>query len=294
MKISLLGGDLRQLSAAKRLSFYCDDIAVFGIEPTATFEFSGRFCEDIDEAIRGANAVILPLPASVDGKTLNCPRMPSGEAPTLKEILGKIPRETMIIGGRMPDSFKKVSEDTGHRLADYFESEKFQIRNAYITAEAALSIAMNTLDVNIRGSRICVTGFGRISKYLVNLLLSMGAYVTVAARKESDLAMAEGLGCDTLRIMEDRAWYSKLTAGYDVIYNTVPARLFDKEFLKAVDKRTFMADLASAPGGIDVVAARELRSNVTWAGSLPGKYAPASAGRIIAECVIEILEEVGL
>jgi dipicolinate synthase subunit A len=48
-------------------------------------------------------------------------------------------------------------------------------------------------------------------------------------------------------------------------------------------------ELASSPGGVDVCAARELCANVMWAPSLPGKYAPESAGRIICECVLDVL-----
>ena len=44
------------------------------------------------------------------------------------------------------------------------------------------------------------------------------------------------------------------------------------------------------PGGLDVTLAKKLRSNVLWAASLPGKYAPESAGELIADCVIDILE----
>ena len=53
-------------------------------------------------------------------------------------------------------------------------------------------------------------------------------------------------------------------------------------------------ELASAPGGVDICAARELSSNVLWASSLPGKYAPYSAGALIAECVKDILLSEGV
>ena len=79
--------------------------------------------------------------------------------------------------------------------------------------------------------------------------------------------------------------------GYDIIYNTVPSLLFDCAFLEQVDKKTFIIELASAPGGIDVCAAKELGSNVLWAASLPGKYAPESAGKLIGDCVNRIVEK---
>ena len=86
-----------------------------------------------------------------------------------------------------------------------------------------------------------------------------------------------------------------MARGYDVIFNTVPFWLFGRDFLEKVDSETVLIELASAPGGIDVCAAKELRSNVLWAASLPGKYAPQSAGLLIASCVEDILKrEVGI
>jgi dipicolinate synthase subunit A len=122
--------------------------------------------------------------------------------------------------------------------------------------------------------------------------MAIGARVTVAARRESDVSFAESLGCESKRITEGVSWWSDLTRGYDVIYNTVPTWIFGRDFLSAVDKKTLIVDLASAPGGVDIRAARELGSNVSWATSLPGKYAPRSAGEIIASCVLRIIEEV--
>jgi dipicolinate synthase subunit A len=189
------------------------------------------------------------------------------------------------------------AQTKGIRTFDYFESETFQIKNAYTTAEAALNIAMNNLVKNIKGSRVAVTGYGRIAKQLVRLLRLLDVNVTLLARKDSDLTWAALEGCQTLKLPQsknDANTVMKLTRGYDVIFNTVPHWLFDRDFLELMDKKTFIIDLASVPGGVDICAANELRANVLWAASLPGKYAPVSAGMLIASCVDGILrEEVG-
>ena len=82
----------------------------------------------------------------------------------------------------------------------------------------------------------------------------IGASVTVAARSEADLAWACTKGFATVSIGgAGESNINMLSNGFDVIFNTVPAWLFGREFLEAVDKRTFIIDLASAPGGVDVV-----------------------------------------
>ena len=60
-----------------------------------------------------------------------------------------------------------------------------------------------------------------------------------------------------------------------------------------MNKRTLLIDLASAPGGVDAEVARGLGMPVIWALSLPGKYAPVTAGEIIADCVLSMLQGEG-
>ena len=289
-KIALLGGDLRQYAAAVQLSRGVWDIHIWGMDRSGRGEGSVGFCRSCEEAIFDAAAVILPLPASTDGIHLNCPFDSSDSRLRLHDLLEKIPAEGVIVGGRIPKSFCDAAEGRGIRVRDYFDSEEFQVENAYTTAEAAVSIAMNSLNQNICGSRIAITGYGRIAKHLVRLLHCMGAELTVAARKDSDLVWARSNGCKTVQLGKPDAVFA-LAHGYDVIYNTVPHWLFDRTFLEQADPATFLIDLASVPGGIDVCAAKELGSNVLWATSLPGKYAPVSAGNLIASCVDSILRE---
>lgn len=46
-----------------------------------------------------------------------------------------------------------------------------------------------------------------------------------------------------------------------------------------------MIDLASAPGGVDLAASRELGKTAVLAPGLPGKVAPVTAGRLLAQVV---------
>lgn len=288
-KIALLGGDARQVTAADRLlkSGYC--VSFFA--GACVEGLSLDSASSLEDSLSGTNAVLLPLPTSTDGVHLNAPFY-EGKAIELLEVIKKMPPTALLIGGKIPEVMAKEAEKLGIQAVDYFESEAFQIKNAYITAEAALSIAMDNIPKTVRGSRFALTGYGRISKQLVELLRGFGAEVTVLARKERDIASAELSGCKTINIGGDiHEAIKPLLHGYDVIFNTVPSLIFERDFLERVDNRTLIIELASAPGGIDVSAARALGSRVLWASALPGKYAPQSAGELIGECVEKILRE---
>lgn len=287
IKIAFLGGDMRLMTAVKRLAKGEHEIFVWKVPSCSDIE-NITVSDTLYKTVSGSSAVILPLPSSTDGVTLNCATDNGESKPPLTLIADAIDGDCIIIGGKLPKSFCDYAATKGIKTFDYFESEEFQIKNAYTTAEAALNIAMNNLSKNIRGSSFAITGYGRISKQLARLILSLGGKVMIAARKESDLAWAHLEGCDTLKLGERDA-IERLCSGYDIIFNTVPSWLFDEQFLKKVDKETLIIELASAPGGIDISEAKRQKSKVLWAASLPGKYAPESAGELISECVLKVL-----
>ena len=297
--ITLLGGDRRQIYAARSLSNAGCSLRVCG----TSAELVGAVCgsdvvhcsESAENAVREARVIILPVPASSDGVHVNAPLDSEGVLSDLKlsSVVRLCEKDTVIIGGKLPAAFVSAAGEKGLRVYDLLSLEGFEIANAYTTAEAALSIALNSLAVNLRDAKVAVTGFGRISKHLCRLLSLIGARVTVAARKESDLAWARSLGYEAVQI-KGTDWSDELVKGYNIIYNTVPCMIFDGDFLRKVDRNTLLLELASVPGGFDICAARELGANISWALSLPGKYAPESAGEIIAEGVLGILKEVAL
>ena len=130
-------------------------------------------------------------------------------------------------------------------------------------------------------------GYGRIGKVLARLLKAVGSDVTVSARNTTDAAYIRALGYRFVNTEELRE-----IRGYDLVFNTVPARIFDDELLKNTDRHTLLTDLASLPGGVDFEAASALRIDAQRALSLPGKCAPKAAGDIIKTTVFQIIEEV--
>ena len=164
------------------------------------------------------------------------------------------------------------------------------VLNAVPTAEGAVQIAMEELATTIFGQKILITGFGRITKVLVKILVGLGADVTVAARKYSDISWAEIYGCKGIHISQ----LNENISEFNAIFNTVPALIFDKNALVSVKKDALIIDLASKPGGVDFETAGVLGINVVWALSLPGKVAPISSGEIIAYTILNILNERGM
>ena len=121
------------------------------------------------------------------------------------------------------------------------------------------------------------------------MLVALGARVTVSARKYSDLAWAGSQGCCTVELLQLAE-----AGSFDVIFNTIPFPIFNREILSGLDKNTLLIDLASRPGGVDFKAAAELQIKTIWALSLPGRVAPKSAGQIIKNTILNMIKEGGL
>lgn len=295
IKLALLGGDARQGYLAAALSARGYECAVWGLGREMGIGGAVR-CRDWRDAVRGADAVILPLPASSDGLNINCPY--GNEDDKLKIVTLLNFAEAPVFGGRFDESVTSFAVANKKRVIDYFDSESLRIRNAEPTAEGAVSIAMQKMSRTVRGCRAAVVGYGRIGKMLAHLLARIGAEVTVAARNCGQLAEAASFGYRTLKISENapRRGLDKILRREccDVIFNTVPSRIFDSEVLNATDEGILFVDLASVPGGVDFASAKSKGIDAVWALSLPGKYAPESAGNIIADVLDELFESEGV
>ena len=171
-------------------------------------------------------------------------------------------------------------------LFDYFDREEFNVLNAVATSEGAVEIAMKEYPGTINGANCLVTGYGRISKVLTNILKGLGAHVSVAARKKQDLAWASLNGCRPVDMRD-----LSESGQYDIIFNTVPAMILDSHALAHIALDSVVIDLASMPGGVDFDSAKRMGIDAVHALSLPGKVAPKSSGEIIKNTIFNMLEE---
>lgn len=189
----------------------------------------------------------------------------------LQELLRMLPGTISLIGGNLDLGYLEH-----YQKIDLLKEPYFLARNAAITAECALQVCTPHLKSTFADSPVLILGWGRIGKCLAKLLSSMGCPVTVAARKESDRAMLEALRYRAVDFFQ----IPKILPQYTVLFNTVPDLSLHIADLR---NNCITIDLASYPGmrGENVIPAR----------GLPGKYAPESSGKLIAETILKLLKE---
>ena len=190
---------------------------------------------------------------------------------------------TTVFAGAADDEAKAFITSRGATLIDYCESELFAAENAGLTAEAAITVYTGASATSLKGAKVLVSGFGRIGKALATRLRAFGADVTASARKIADIELIRACGCTPIET-------AAIRGDYDVIFNTVPARIFTRDITDRT-RTNYYIELASAPFGIESQAVWGAGTKVIRASGLPGKVLPVSAGRLIADAVCTIMEE---
>ncbi len=243
--ISILGGDLRQVYLARLLSEDGWKVITWGLE-----KGGGDGGAPLDQALEG-DILLLPMPVCRNGML----HLPLTDTELEAERLwARLRYDQLLLGGMTGDLSRRLMADYGLTLLDYYDREETQVANAVPTAEGALQLAMESTDRTLHGSRCLIIGYGRIGRLLADRLLALGAEVTVSARKYGDLAWIEAWG---YRGVQTGALTGQLDR-FDLIFNTAPALILDGTRLRETREDCVIIDLASAPGGVDLEAAKRL------------------------------------
>ncbi len=284
-RISVIGGDMRQAALTRELASRGFDVRFYGIDIYKVDFGDAKKCASAEEALTGADIVILPLPADAGGIYINAPF--TNEEITIDEIAEGMPRGALLLGGKISPEFLLRIEERGIRCIDYYEREELTVMNAIPTAEGAIAIAMEELPITLHNMKAAVLGFGRVANILAHKAAALGVDVTVFARKSHARAWARAYGYEAM----DFDALAEQVAGYDCIFNTVPKMVIDRGVLDGMRRDTLIIDLASKPGGVDYGYANTLGIKAILALSLPGRVAPDTAGGYIADTVINIIYE---
>lgn len=251
LTFAFIGGDKRQVNVIMGFAADGCKVSVYGIDDGFDNESDIIQAESISEAVAHADVVVLPLPYSsiLDGELINTPlsdkKIGVGE---LFRALSDNNRK-LVLAGKVDERLEALSKIYGMHIIDYMERDELAVLNAIPTAEGAVKIAMDELPTTIHASECLCLGYGRVGKVLANTLKGLGAVTTVAVRKHRDLAYIKAYGYNGIMLTQPLENPQK----YDVVFNTVPAKIVDSTFLRTLRGDCLIIDLASKPGGVDFI-----------------------------------------
>lgn len=278
--ISIIGGDLRIVKLVDMLNADGYNVYTYGLEQANIDDI--QKCKSIEEVSEKSDIIVSSIPFTSDGVNVNTPF--SKNKISIEEVAKYIKGKTFIAGRIEEELYQKFSET---KVIDLLKREELTVLNTIATAEGTIQIAMEESTKTLHGSKILVMGFGRVSKILSNMLKGIGAEVYCETRTTVNCAWIKAYGYNPILLDELDEELNK----FDVIINTIPHIILNKERLKKVKKDCIIIDIASNPGGVDRNSTKELGIKMIWALSLPGRVAPITSAEFIKETLENIIKD---
>lgn len=186
------------------------------------------------------------------------------------------PLNTRIIYGGKIDFADYIIENNIY-FYDYLKDKDFVEKNAVLTAAGIVGEALK--NITEKNCRCLVAGYGNCGKAIAEALSNKGINVDILVRRKELKKKIVSKGYGFLQFVNANL------KDYDLIFNTVPALVFDKKILETVNEHAVIYDIASAPGGVDFEYCRQKNIEAKLRLSIPGKCYPKDAARIIFDIV---------
>lgn len=283
LSICILGGDRREVELVSGLIDSGARVCCFGT-PIEGLANEAAIAPSAHDACAGADAVVLPLSGT---DTSGNVKITSRPVTINRELLAAANPAALVLSGVVRPCLAADCAALSLRLVNTGEDDELAILNSIPSAEGAILMAMQATPFTIHNSNCLVLGPGRTGLTLARMLQGLGAHVWGAARKASGRARLFEMGIAPI----DFADLPHCLPQMDIVFNTVPSLVLDRSLVYVLKRTAVIIDLASAPGGIDFVAAAERGIHAELAPGLPGKVAPVTAGRILARVIPRIIEE---
>lgn len=267
VNIGIFGGDLRQIHLYELLKSKHRKVDIL----YNRIRKKECLCYDV---------ILLPLPVTKDGKHLLTPFI---EENVELETIFKEHKSARFFGGAVSKAVTQQAAQHSIRIVDYYLDEMLLKKNAALTADGAIELLSDALNVP---QKVMIVGFGRIGKALCDRLNNMNVDFCVTARKESDFQLINALGyrsIETGKIRND-------IGDYSLIINTVPSLVLGEAELRNCKPECRILDLASAPYGTDFNYCDKKHITYDIAPGIPGKLYPAKASNAIFETIEQFLK----
>lgn len=215
----------------------------------------------------GCKIIILPIPTTRDGKTVQ------GTDVELSEVVSRVERGTLVCGYSIPEETARQIALRGGLIYDGSLDEELILENARLTALGTVGWLLTDLGRAPKDCAVGIIGYGRIGRELLRLLLFLGYRVRVYSSSGKRARELSEMGIE----VRDSAALGD-PSGLDVLINTAPSRqLTERDIPRLLGIQ--VVDLASG-GYLDGIP------GLIKLPSVPEKCFAASAGRVYGERIL--------
>ncbi len=286
VQVLLLGGDARQLEVIRRLTELDAVVTISGFDGLHS-PLDGAVQADFEEQLfDGVDALLLPAVGTDEHGYVHAV-FSNRKMQLTDSHLARLPKHCKVFTGMAKPYLHQLCKQNGLDLIELFERDDVAIYNSIPTAEGALMMAIQNTDITIHGSDSMVLGFGRTGFTMARSLHGLGSKVKVGVRRSEHFARAAEMGFEPFYISSLQQNVSNI----DLLFNTIPTMIVTAQIIANLPSRAVIIDLASKPGGTDFRFAEKRGVKALLAPGLPGIVAPKTAGRIMADCLSQLILE---
>ncbi|CDQ40066.1 MULTISPECIES: dipicolinic acid synthetase subunit A [Virgibacillus] len=283
--IAVIGGDARYLELIRQLQALTETTIVLVGFDKLEQGFTGLKQLDIyDVEPSKLDAVVLPITGIDQAGRVEAV---FSEKPIYltSDWFQQLQESTLVFTGITNSYLTEAAEKASIQLIPLLDRDDVAIYNSIPTAEGTIMMAIEHTDFTIHSSRVMVVGFGRVGNTVANKFSSLGAKVSVSATRIKDLARITEMGLTAVPL-EALADHMQEC---DLLINTIPAPVVEKDAMKHLPSHAVIIDLASKPGGTDFQYANQRGIKAILAKSLPGIVAPKTSGKILADVIKQFI-----
>ena len=218
--------------------------------------------------------------------------------PNFKWDLNKInalPKKITLVSGKANEEVKEVIRAKEIKFFNLMEDETFVLKNAILTAEGFLLDLIQNTSNSIFEQKILILGGGRVAKAVASILNKLGISFYVSMRNNLKLV-------DFQIFTENIVYWNNfknVLKNYDVIINTIPFEIFNKDDVKKLNKNCTIFELSSVKclseenlknfTVIDPTIKKETTfdnlktKKFVFCPGIPGRYIPETSGKLILD-----------
>lgn len=193
--------------------------------------------------------------------------------------ISALPSGIKLYCGALPEKLQKILNQKKIQYVNLLENETFAIKNAQLTAEGVLSLIIENSEKSLNDNKILILGAGRVAKSLANLFKMLNLKYAIASYNKNKFpennyfAQKNYLGKTFVRDLPR----------FDVIVNSIPAKIFDDKMLLKINKDTIFIETASTPC-LDEQKTQHFK--YIKAPGLPQKYCASTAGKLMMKNIL--------
>lgn len=200
------------------------------------------------------------------------------------DFLKNLPSKIFLVCGNLSAHQQNILNIKQIRHINVMKDETFAFKNSVLTAEGVLANILEKTKKSIFEQKYLILGSGRSGKAIAKLFSDLNLDFAMSSFDENNYALSHIFTKNNFFKEE----VFKNLKNFDVIVNTVPAKIIPKEYIRTIKSGALYLEIASIES---IEKTEDLAFEYVLCPALPQKFASCSAGKYLFKVILQTLEK---